>query len=33
MEKTTIDILLDKLPWGISIIQMPWSTEMVFVNW
>ncbi|MGZ4078460.1 MAG: contractile injection system tape measure protein [Bacteroidia bacterium] len=33
IEKTTIDILLDKLPWGISIIQMPWSTEMVFVNW
>jgi hypothetical protein len=33
IEKTTIDILLDKLPWGISIIQMPWSMEMIFVNW
>ena len=33
IEKTTIDILLDKLPWGISILQMPWSKEMIFVNW
>jgi Contractile injection system tape measure protein len=33
IEKTTIDILLDKLPWGISILQMPWSEEMIFVEW
>lgn len=33
IEKTTIDILLDKLPWGISILQMPWSKEMIFVEW
>lgn len=33
VEKTTIDILLDKLPWGISIIRMPWSEAMIFVNW
>lgn len=33
IEKTTIDILLDKLPWGISVIQMPWSRAMIFVSW
>jgi len=33
IEKTTIDILLDKLPWGISIIQMPWMEELIFVEW
>lgn len=33
IEKMTIDILLDKLPWGISILQTPWSEEMIFVDW
>ncbi len=33
VEKTTIDILIDKLPWGISIISMPWSVIKIFVNW
>ncbi|MCW3084485.1 MAG: hypothetical protein JWP12_1851 [Bacteroidetes bacterium] len=33
IEKNTIDILLNKLPWGISILQMPWSKEMIFVTW
>lgn len=33
IEKTTIDILLDKLPWGISIVKMPWNDSMIFVDW
>jgi hypothetical protein len=33
VEKTTIDVLVDKLPWGISIISMPWSVTKIFVNW
>ena len=33
IERTTIDILLDKLPWGISIIKLPWSEETIFVDW
>jgi hypothetical protein len=33
IERTTIDILLDRLPWGISIIKLPWSREMIFTNW
>lgn len=33
IERTTVDVLIDKLPWGISIIKLPWSTEIIFVNW
>lgn len=33
VEKRTLDILLGKLPWGFSIIKLPWMTEMIFVNW
>lgn len=33
IERTTLDVLVDKLPWGISIVKMPWSTELIFVNW
>jgi hypothetical protein len=33
IERTTLDVLVDKLPWGISIVKMPWSTEIIFVNW
>jgi hypothetical protein len=33
IERITIDILLDRLPWGISIVKMPWSEEMIFTSW
>lgn len=33
IERITLDVLVDKLPWGISIVKMPWSTEIIFVNW
>lgn len=33
IERQTIDLLIDKLPWGISIIKMPWNKELVYVNW
>ena len=33
IEKKTLDILLGKLPWGFSIIRLPWMKEMIFVNW
>ncbi|MCW3104343.1 MAG: hypothetical protein JWO09_2783 [Bacteroidetes bacterium] len=33
IERITIDILLDRLTWGISIIKLPWSREMIFTNW
>lgn len=33
IERTTYDILLDKLPWPISIIKLPWNEEIIHVQW
>ena len=33
VEAKAIDILLDKLPWGISIIKLPWMEEHLKVEW
>ncbi len=33
VEQKTIDILLDKLPWSISIIKLPWMKEMLKIEW
>ena len=33
IEKQTLDILLDKLPWGLGIIKLPWQTDILFVEW
>ncbi|MEM8525031.1 MAG: contractile injection system tape measure protein [Bacteroidota bacterium] len=33
IEPKTIDILLDRLPWGISMIQLPWKKELLLVEW
>jgi len=33
IERTTIDVLLDRLPWSISMIALPWSNEMIYVEW
>ncbi|MDT0687010.1 contractile injection system tape measure protein [Autumnicola psychrophila] len=33
VEAKTIDILLDKLPWGISIIKLPWMEEHLKIAW
>lgn len=33
IERTAIDILLDKLPWGISLIKLPWYDEIIYVEW
>lgn len=33
IERQTIDILIDRLPWGISVIKLPWSDEIIFVDW
>ncbi len=31
--RTGYDILLDKLPWGMSFIRLPWMKESLFVEW
>lgn len=33
IERKTQDILLDKLPWGISIVKFPWSTNILYSTW
>jgi hypothetical protein len=33
IEKKTVDILLDRLPWGISLVHLPWMEGMVSVEW
>lgn len=33
IERTTVDVLLDRLPWSISMIVLPWSNEMIYVEW
>jgi hypothetical protein len=33
VERTTVDVLIDKLPWGISVIKLPWHDTMIHVEW
>jgi hypothetical protein len=33
VESKSYDILLDRLPWGISMVQLPWMTRMIRVEW
>jgi hypothetical protein len=33
IERTTLDIMLDKLPWSISMIKMPWRDDLIYVEW
>jgi hypothetical protein len=33
VEKKTLDILMERLPWSFSIIRHPWMTQPVFVEW
>lgn len=33
VESSTIDVLLDQLPWNLSIIKLPWMKELLRVEW
>lgn len=33
VEHKTIDILLDRLPWNLSMIKLPWMKELLHVEW
>ena len=33
IESRTIDILLNQLPWGISMVKLPWMGRMLWVEW
>jgi hypothetical protein len=29
----TYDMLLDRLPWSISLVKLPWMTAPIHVDW
>ncbi|MEM6806757.1 MAG: contractile injection system tape measure protein, partial [Bacteroidota bacterium] len=33
IENRTIDMLLNQLPWNLSMIQLPWMKELLRVEW
>lgn len=33
VERTGVDILLDKIPWSISMLRLPWRENMIYVEW
>ncbi|MHA4739821.1 contractile injection system tape measure protein [Dyadobacter sp. MSC1_007] len=33
VEKKAQDVLLERIPWGFSVIRLPWMRDMLFVEW
>lgn len=33
VERKSIDILLDKIPWTISMLKLPWKSHLIYVEW
>ncbi len=33
IERETMDVLIDRIPWGISTIRLSWQPKMIFVEW
>lgn len=33
VEPQTCDILLDRLPWGVSTVKLPWMSRILWVEW
>jgi len=33
VERKTLDILLDRIPWGYSTVAMPWNNYVIHVEW
>ena len=33
VEQKTVDILLEKIPWGFSVIKTPWMQKLMHVEW
>jgi hypothetical protein len=33
VERKTIDVLLDKIPWMISMVRLKWMKQMIYVDW
>ena len=33
VERTTIDVLIDRLPWGLGLVKLPWMKDILVVEW
>jgi Contractile injection system tape measure protein len=33
VERKTVDVLLDSIPWGFSTISLPWNEYIIFTEW
>ena len=33
IERQTADVLLNQLPWGLSIVKLPWLNKLIYINW
>lgn len=33
IERQTADVLLDRIPWGIGVIKLPWMNHIVYTTW
>ena len=33
IERQAADVLLNRLPWGLSVIRLPWTENMIYVQW
>lgn len=33
VERKTLDVLIDSIPWGYSTVAFPWNTNLIFVEW
>ncbi|MEM9685290.1 MAG: contractile injection system tape measure protein [Bacteroidota bacterium] len=33
LERQTADVLLDRLPWGIGVVKLPWMNHIVYTTW
>lgn len=33
LESSALDVLLDFLPWNISLVKMPWLRDIIYVEW
>jgi Contractile injection system tape measure protein len=33
VERKTVDILLDSIPWGFSAVSLPWNEYIIFTEW
>ncbi|MGK7914342.1 MAG: contractile injection system tape measure protein, partial [Prochloraceae cyanobacterium] len=33
VKQETYDVLLDRLPWSISVVKLPWMNELLHVEW